>query len=44
MKELSIWQVAVIVGVGFCTIIAFEIRIVTYLKQMRDLLRELVKK
>ncbi|MFH1837821.1 MAG: hypothetical protein ABH862_06905 [Candidatus Omnitrophota bacterium] len=31
----------VIVGVGFLIIACFEIRIVTYLRQMRDLLREL---
>lgn len=36
----------IIIGVllGFCVLISFEIRIVTYLKQMRDILKELLKK
>jgi hypothetical protein len=34
----------VIIALGFCILIGFEIRIVTYLKRMRDLLQELVKK
>lgn len=42
--ELSTFQIAVVVAVGFCVIMGFEIRIVTYLKQMRDLLKELVDK
>ena len=44
MKELSFLEISVIVAVGFLIIMGFEIRIVTYLKQMRDLLKELVDK
>jgi len=44
MTELKLLGISIIVLVGFCTIVSFEIRIVTYLKQMRDLLRELVDK
>lgn len=44
MQGFPILIVSVIVAVGFCTIISFEMRIVSYLRQMRDLLKELVDK
>lgn len=34
----------IMVGIGFLVIAGFEVRIVTYLKQMRDLLREMKDK
>lgn len=40
LSKLGIFIVAII---GFCLLIGFEIRIVTYLKQMRDLLQEFVR-
>ncbi|HNX91523.1 MAG TPA: hypothetical protein PKY78_00190 [Candidatus Omnitrophota bacterium] len=43
MKELSMFWVSIIVLAGFSLLFAFEIRIVTYLKQMRDILKEIAK-
>jgi len=44
MQEISIFRVSLIVLIGFCIIAAFEIRIVTYLRQMRDLLKKIAEK
>jgi len=44
MDKLSMLGIIVVVILGFLTIVSFEMRIVAYLKQMRDSLRELVEK
>jgi len=36
--------IIIVVIAGFVTIMSFEVRIVSYLKQMRDLLREILEK
>ena len=41
--ELSSLGIFIFAVIGFCLLIGFEIRIVTYLKQMRDLLKEVAK-
>ncbi len=41
--DLFSWM-SIAVITGFCILIGFEIRIVTYLKQMRDLLEKFVSK
>ncbi len=44
MSGLQMLGIPVIVVLGFSIIVSFEIRIVSYLRQMRDLLKELVDK
>jgi hypothetical protein len=44
MENSQIIWVSAIVLIGFVTIMGFEIRIVTYLKQMRDLLKVISEK
>jgi len=44
MQEFPFFWVSGIVLAGFVLLFGFEIRIVTYLKQMRDLLKEIAKK
>lgn len=44
MNTSHIILIAALVAAGFALLFLFEIRIVTYLKQMRDLLRQLVDK
>ena len=41
--ELSSLVIFIVAIIGFCVLIGFEIRIVTYLKQMKNLLQEVVK-
>ena len=41
LTTVGIFIIAVL---GFCMLIGFEIRIVTYLRQMKDLLSEIAKK
>ncbi|MBN1871554.1 MAG: hypothetical protein JW800_03180 [Candidatus Omnitrophica bacterium] len=36
--------ISICIVIGFCVITSFEIRIVSYLKQMRDLLEEIKNK
>jgi len=44
MSGIQMLGISFIVILGFSVIVSFELRIVSYLKQMRDLLRELVDK
>ena len=44
MNASQLVVIAALIAAGFALLFAFEIRIVSYLKQMTDLLRELTAK